>query len=317
MAVTLKNIAQICGVDVSTVSRALRNDPRVREDTRSFINKKAAELGYNPNLAARHLVSGKTLNLWMIIPDLKQAVVQEPAQYLSESLNRKGYDLLITLYQNDTETFAHLMNRLSQNVADGAFIIPPTDYKQVSYLPLIQKKFPLVFIDRKPDFKECTTVTTANSDASANLVKKCLKAGAKKFVILFAEDNSAALARLKGSIEALNSRDIPFCTDPTFSPEFVSNPEPTAIIASSPATINDFYSNYSSVIKSDKIIAGTFDNWLGLSEYYSHIFVCKQDFKTIANQAAELMLRKIEEKADLFLTAETAPKGIFTLKAEI
>jgi LacI family transcriptional regulator, galactose operon repressor len=315
MAITLKNIAEICVVDVSTVSRALRNDPRVREQTRILICKKAAELGYNPNLAARQLVSGRTLNLWMIIPDLKQSIVQEPAQYLSESLNRQGYDLLVTLYQNDAKTFSHLLNRLSQNVADGAFIIPSVDYELTPYESLIKNRFPLVFIDRKPDFNECTTVTTANADASATLVKQCIKAGAEQFVILFDENNSAAAARFKGAVDILTCEDIPFIAESSKMSEDFIRTGKTAVIASSSTIIENFYDNNSSVMHLSETIAGVFDYWFGLSERYSHIFVCKQDFRAIADQAAELMLRKIAGSSEIFLTKEIKAEQIITVKA--
>ncbi|MFA7231056.1 MAG: LacI family DNA-binding transcriptional regulator [Victivallaceae bacterium] len=316
MTVTLKTIAEICNIDISTVSRALRNDPRVKADTRELICQKATELGYNPNLAARQLVSGRTLNLWMIIPDLKQMVVQEPAQYLSETLNRQGYDLLITLYQNNTKTFSHLLSRLSQNVADGAFIIPSTDYGMETYAPLLKKRFPIVFIDRKPDFPECSTVTSANSTAASDLTEKCINAGGNRFVVLFNEDNSAARARLTGAIDCLNRAGIPFITGNAPIPEHFTGNNKIAILASSSGSIEQFYQANSSVLQTGKMIVGVFDAWLsGLSENYSHIFICKQNFQTISARAAELMLRKIDKKSDLFTTIEIPATQIITLKS--
>ncbi len=311
---TLKNIAEICKVDISTVSRALRHDPRVREQTRILICKKAAELGYNPNLAARQLVLGKTLNLWMIIPDLKQSIVQEPAQYLSESLNCQGYDLLVTLYQNDAKTFSHLLNRLSQNVADGAFIIPSVDYELAPYESLIKNRFPLVFIDRQPDFSECTTVTTANTDAATALVKQCIKAGAEQFIVLFNETNSAAVARFKGAVDIMIRERIPFTTGKSI-PENFSSSGKIAVVASSSSSIEQFYEVNSSTLHLGETIAGVFDNWFGLSERYSHIFVCKQDFRAIANQAAELMLSKIAGNSEMFQTIEIKADQIISVKA--
>lgn len=48
MKVTLKDIAQRCGVSVNTVSLALRNMPSVRQETRENILRAAEELGYSP-----------------------------------------------------------------------------------------------------------------------------------------------------------------------------------------------------------------------------------------------------------------------------
>ena len=70
MKTTLKNLAAAVGVDVSTISRALRDDPRVKQITKDKITKKAREMGYTPNLAARSLVVGKSKTIWFMVPSL-------------------------------------------------------------------------------------------------------------------------------------------------------------------------------------------------------------------------------------------------------
>ena len=57
MRVTLKTIAENAGVSVSTVSLALRNDPRIKESTRKEINALAESLGYTPNPLLSSLAS--------------------------------------------------------------------------------------------------------------------------------------------------------------------------------------------------------------------------------------------------------------------
>ena len=159
MAIRLSDIAQACEVDISTVSRALRNDPRVHENTRALIRRTAEEMRYAPNLAARNLVAGTTKTLWLLVPDLKNPIQQDPAQFLSERLSREGYDLMIVLYHNDPEAFRRLLMRLTQNVADGAFIIPGgIAYNAPEYASL-KNKYPLVFLDRSVKLKDGVTVT--------------------------------------------------------------------------------------------------------------------------------------------------------------
>ncbi len=294
MAVTLKDIAEICGVDISTVSRALRDDPRVQPQTRKTIQEHAGKLGYVPNLAARNLVSGKTLNLWMIIPDVNQAITREPASFLSESLKSKGYDLLLTLYHHDADDLRHKLQRLSQNVADGAFVIPDSSDCFREAAGLLERDFPLVFIDRGMNIPKSTTVTTANSKAAADLAKKCLDAGADRFVILFGEKNTAADARLSGALAILDKQKIPYIiasTPDDLDMSFINTGKP-AFLASSAGYISQLTDNLSGL----KFIAGVFDNWIGLTEDFTHIFVCKQNFMGIAEQAAKVMLEKIKNR---------------------
>ena len=59
-AVTLKDIANLVGVSVNTVSRGLKDKPDIGLKTRQRIKEAAAALGYRPNLNARSLVLQKT-----------------------------------------------------------------------------------------------------------------------------------------------------------------------------------------------------------------------------------------------------------------
>ena len=299
MAVTLKNISDICKVDISTVSRALRNDLRVKAETREFIQAKAAELGYTPNLAARNLVSGKTLNLWMLLSGLNSPVEYEPVQFLSKSLHMKGYELLITLYHADAAKFNHLLTQLSQHVADGAFIIPSIEYSAPAYLPLLKSNFPLVFIDRQPTFDNCTTVTTANKAAIRELLAECIRVGAEKFVVISDFDNSVTRLRNQGAVEFLSENNLPFVVVDREQPPPASLLKgfsgKLALVASSGMSIQEYYQNF--IVPVEKIpgvISASFDLAPSQQDYFEHVFVAVQNFELIADSAADLMLNKIK-----------------------
>ena len=58
--VSLKTIAEKVNLDVSTVSRALRDDKRVKQETKIKVKKAAEKLNYTPNLVARSLATGRS-----------------------------------------------------------------------------------------------------------------------------------------------------------------------------------------------------------------------------------------------------------------
>lgn len=70
MAATIRDVARAAGVSPSTVSRALALSGLVTAATRDRVLQAARELGYEPNRAARGLVTGRTHNLGLIVPDL-------------------------------------------------------------------------------------------------------------------------------------------------------------------------------------------------------------------------------------------------------
>ena len=84
MPVTIHDLARLAGLNASTISRALRNDPRVKEETRELIRGLARQHGYTPNLPARQLAAGKTGNIWFAFGSPQAAIELETAMNLNE-----------------------------------------------------------------------------------------------------------------------------------------------------------------------------------------------------------------------------------------
>lgn len=125
MAVTIHDLARMTGLNASTVSRALRNDRRVKPATRERIQELARRKGYVPNLPARQLAAGKTGNIWFCFGSPDADIERETAVELDNRFDRAGYDLQIVLHSNQPERFRRRLEKLSQQAADAAVIIPP------------------------------------------------------------------------------------------------------------------------------------------------------------------------------------------------
>lgn len=95
---TLAAVARTAGVDPSTVSRVLRNDPagRVTPATRDRIIAAAARLGYVPNVIARSLVLRRTMTIGLIIPNASNVVYDQIIKGAESAARAAGYVLLLT-----------------------------------------------------------------------------------------------------------------------------------------------------------------------------------------------------------------------------
>jgi DNA-binding LacI/PurR family transcriptional regulator len=236
----------------------------------------------------------------MLISELSNPVDKEPTQFLSKSLNSKGYELLITLYHGDAKKFNHLLSQLSRHVADGAFIIPSLEYSAPAYLPLLNNDFPLVFIDRQPTFENCTTVTTSNKEATKNIMRECLNAGADHFILLLQSDNSVARKRLEGAVEFINENHLNFTqANSEYAPpaEFLSGN--IAIISSSGLEAEKYSRTFLSKQRPPLLISGSFDDSPANITDFDHAFVVLQDFESMAETAADLMLEKMKGEKNL------------------
>lgn len=79
MAITLHDVARRAGVSIKTVSNVINNAPYVRDATREKVLAAVAELGYQPNLSARSLRSGRTGVIGLALPELSLSYFAELA----------------------------------------------------------------------------------------------------------------------------------------------------------------------------------------------------------------------------------------------
>lgn len=98
---TLKQLAEDLNVSTMTVSRALRGDVGVGEETRERIRRYANQVDYHPNLIARSLVARRTHALGIIIPNLRHAFWHEVIIAIEQGVRDAGYTVVITHSDDD------------------------------------------------------------------------------------------------------------------------------------------------------------------------------------------------------------------------
>src|SRR5262252_9034008 len=124
---TIRDIAELAGVSISTVSRAVNGRSDVSEETRTMVRRIAHEHGYTASRDARGLSTGRTgligVTLPVIHPTYFSAILASVAEALDE------YDMRIVLcptqHQRDREI--SLIERLMHGTTDGAVLVLPEE----------------------------------------------------------------------------------------------------------------------------------------------------------------------------------------------
>ena len=119
---TLKDVARLACVDVSTVSRALNNTSYVHPDTKERIYAAVKELGYHPNVMAQALRQGKRRTIGVVIPRLHLAIFSELLQGIEQGARDLGYATLICNTEDDPKVERDCLNRLQNGFVDGIII---------------------------------------------------------------------------------------------------------------------------------------------------------------------------------------------------
>lgn len=119
---TLKDVAKLACVDVSTVSRALNNTSYVHPDTKAKILAAVKELSYQPNVLARGLRQGKRHTIGVVVPRLHLTVFAEITQGIENAARKMGYETLICNTEEDPKIERECLNRLRNGFVDGIII---------------------------------------------------------------------------------------------------------------------------------------------------------------------------------------------------
>ena len=119
---TLKDVAELAAVDISTVSRALNNTSYVHPDTKARIYAAAKELGYRPNLTAKALRQGRRYTIGMVVPRLHLAIFSEILQGAEREARKRGYATVICVTEDDPKTERDCLERLRGGLVDGIII---------------------------------------------------------------------------------------------------------------------------------------------------------------------------------------------------
>ena len=103
--ITLDDVARLAGVSAITVSRALRRPEMVSEAVRKRIDSAVAELGYVPNPAARHLATGRSNVIGVLIPSVTNSVFAEVLKGIYAVSEPSDYEVQLanTRYCAETE----------------------------------------------------------------------------------------------------------------------------------------------------------------------------------------------------------------------
>ena len=308
--VKLQDIAHICGVDISTVSRGMRGDPRVKPKTRKQIEETAQRLGYRPNLIARNLAGGKTHTLWIILPSVDASIDHRLVRHASHAAAKHGYTLFAALHDcdnfgtqshNDLANYERVLEMAAQGSTDGLLIIPRRGADDAALLQdLVREEFPMVFLDNFAESLPTPVVTTDNTTAARVLTENCLKAGATGVILLFDEPNPVARARLAGARAALeNARSVRYINKSKWEAQpdvaALGLGDTVAIIGSSQSGhIQPLADHYGAKLASSRLLFGVFDQWTGSPAPAQNVFVALQDCETLAQLAVERLIALIE-----------------------
>ncbi|MBB4660920.1 LacI family DNA-binding transcriptional regulator [Conexibacter arvalis] len=209
MSVTSRDIAREVGLSQTTVSRALRGDPRVAPDTLARVRAAAERLAYVPDAAARWLTTGRTLTVGVVVADITNPFYPEIVEVLHAELGREGYATVLLNDPRADDLARHLRGRS----VDGLIVVSATlDDGLAARLPRLG--VPLVLLNRDLDEIAADRVLSDNVAGGALVVDHLLELGHRRIGLIAGPPNtSTARDREQGMRAALAARGLPLAPE--------------------------------------------------------------------------------------------------------
>ena len=124
---TIREVAELAGVSIATVSRVVNGREDVSPETRELVQRVVRERGYTANRNARGLSAGKTGLIGATVPMLHHAYFSYILAGAAEGLYEQDMRLVLSPTMHEHHREVSLLERLMHGTTDGAVIILPEE----------------------------------------------------------------------------------------------------------------------------------------------------------------------------------------------
>jgi len=202
--ITLKHIARALNTSVSTVSRALKDYPRISEKKRKEIKAYAWKLGYFNNKLAQGLKNKKTGLIGVVIPDLNNLFFAKVLSGIQDYLFDAGYEILVGQSLESIDREADLIQRYMAYGIEGLIIACSKETSEILTNNNRLKNLPAIFFDRVTQERNIHKVLVDNYAGTYEVMDLLIKKGFTKIHCIAGPENmSISENRIQGLNDAL------------------------------------------------------------------------------------------------------------------
>ena len=209
---TIKDIARICGVGTSTVSRAINNDPGINTETKERILAVVKEFHFVPNNSARNLKVAESNTIGVLVKGRNNRFFQSMYADLETELEKAGYGFTlkeISWNQSLTMTAEEIIKekRLKGIIILGGLIENPDKIKNLVDVPFV-----LSTVAVNVNAANCNLVAIDDERESFKITDYLIKKGHRRIAIIAGQEKDYAVGgmRLKGYKNSLETNGIEF-----------------------------------------------------------------------------------------------------------
>lgn len=209
--VTIKDVAKLAGVSISTVSRVINDSKPVTDEVKQRVLDVIKETGYVPNPLARSLVTKKSKLIGVIVPEVSDSFVNEILNGIEAVSKMYDYDILLVNTYSDKEQELESIKLLKTKQVEGIVMLSwILDEDHVNAMK--ESRIPAVYISKTARNYDIYTVSTSNEDATYDMTEYLIKNGHEDiaFIMTSKEETILERERRTGYERALKDNNISY-----------------------------------------------------------------------------------------------------------
>jgi len=210
LAVTIRDVADLAQVSVTTVSHVINNTRYVEPNTRERVQTAIKSLNYRPNSLARSLRRRGTATIGLLVPDNSNPFFAEVARIIEDVGYQRGYSVILCNSDGSEERETRYVDVLLSKQVDGLLVISAGSHPNFVD-SILSNHVPLVIVDRETPQLQADQVLLDNEAGGALAAHYLLDLGHRRIGLIIGPNEAAPSAlRLQGFRRVLAERGLPW-----------------------------------------------------------------------------------------------------------
>lgn len=211
MAVTIKDVAKLANVSISTVSRVINGSKPVSPEIAQRVMEVINETGYIPNPVARSLVMKKSRLIGAIVPDIATFYVGEILNAMEEIAKTYEYDILLFNSYGDVDREIEMIEKMISKQVEGIVLMSHFPDER-HFKKLRDHNMPCVMINRKTQGADTLSVAVDHREGTKVVTNHLLELGHEKIALIRCDASEETFGndQFIGYKEALASKGIDY-----------------------------------------------------------------------------------------------------------
>lgn len=215
LVMTMKDIARELGISVATVSRALRDSPRISEERRRMVQQYARDHNFSPNVLAeslRHSRVQPSRVIGVIVPEFTHYYFSSVLTGIEEAAMARGYYIMVALSNEQYEREVRICEMFHRQKVCGVIVSQAKDTRRYDHFQkLIDSQMPIVFYDRICTGINASRVVVDDYMGAFTAVQHLIETGCRRIAFYGAPMQlEISKNRFNGYKDALLKRGLPY-----------------------------------------------------------------------------------------------------------